>query len=138
MENYQQEVLMWGILSLLGGSSAAVALYYGVRRWPATMRWVLAGLRAIAFGGLLFLLFAPILEQSSWKKEPPVFIVAWDNSQSMGCCLDSAVLVTQLERLKSGLKKWSEEKEINLRVALSRPEPPPARLSLLCTAVQPR
>ena len=114
MENYQQEILIWALLSLLGGVGVATVLYYKVVRWHSSVRWILAVLRATAFGGILFLLFAPVFEHNRWRKDTPTFLVVLDNSQSMSCCLDSIALQKKLEQLQRGLHQWSKEKEVAL------------------------
>ena len=92
-----------------------MALYYGTRRWKRPYVWILATLRALSFATVLFLLIAPRFERSKWEEERPLFLVAWDNSESMKCCVDSLSLRQSLRSLREGLEKWAEEKEVSLK-----------------------
>lgn len=114
MENYQHDLLLWLFCSIVFGVAAALGLYYGLRKWRSRRVGLLGSLRGLALGGLLFLLLAPVFLLRSWKEERPSFLVAWDNSQSMGCCVDSAALHSTLAQLRTRLHTWSQSQGINL------------------------
>ena len=115
MENYQHQLLIWILCSGVGGAGAAMALYYGTRRWKRPYVWILATLRTLSFATVLFLLIAPRFDQSDWREERPLFLVAWDNSESMRCCVDSLALRRSLRSLRVGLEEWGETKGVSLK-----------------------
>ena len=115
VENYQHEWLMWLICCLGGGIGAAMSLYYGLQRWKGIRLWILASLRALSFAVLLFLLIAPTFKKQNLHTEYPFFLVAWDNSSSMECCVDTLGLRRSLRSLRTELKQWSQTKDIKLR-----------------------
>ena len=104
-----------GLLSFLGAVVGAWSLYYGGRRpRKGWRRGSLMLLRAGVCGGLVYLLLSPVMEYRTLRKEPAAFVVVWDNSRSMLCCVDTVDLKKRLNTTQKRLKKWAKEQKIQL------------------------
>jgi hypothetical protein len=108
MSNISLQYPAWYIiLCVLLGLGYALALYFRERRFDeqATwLKWLMAGLRALAVTLLSVLLLSPLLKAVLNETKKPVLVFAQDESESVAMGLkDSAAYHQKMRQLTSGL-----------------------------------
>lgn len=110
MQNLSWQYPSWYlILCVLLGLAAAIFLYYRDKTFmdqPSWLRYLLAVLRGVVVTVLASLLLAPLLKLLQTRTEPPVIIIAQDQSTSIRSTLsktDSAAYIQSLNDLSEEL-----------------------------------
>ncbi len=108
LENIVTEYSLWFIpLCLLLGVAYAVILYYREKKneFPASLRWVLATIRALLVAWIAFLLLNPLLRSVQRELEKPVVLVLQDNSESVSFGNDSVFYASEFPGLLDGFRE---------------------------------
>lgn len=100
-------IILAALLSLL--------LYRKEERISKNIRIVLFALRFVLFTLLFILLINPIIKHFENRIEKPAFVIALDNSSSLGTYLQTEPL-EKLNNSLQGLKKSALERDINLEI----------------------
>ncbi|HUR30933.1 MAG TPA: hypothetical protein VMZ69_05845 [Saprospiraceae bacterium] len=110
MQNLSWQYPSWYlVLCVLLGIAAAIFLYHRDKTFadqPSWLRYLMAALRAIVVSVLASLLLAPLLKFLINRTEPPIIIIAQDQSTSVKNALsksDSATYVQSLSDLETKL-----------------------------------
>ena len=112
MQNLSWQYPSWYlILCVLAGLAAAIFLYHRDKSFvdqPLSLRYTMAFLRGLVVTLLASLLLAPLLKFIQSRSEPPIIIIAQDQSTSVNNSLsktDSAGYMQSLLNLASGLEE---------------------------------
>lgn len=107
MQNITFEYPVWFLaLCALAGLAVALLLYYRDRRFaeqPATLRWLMGGLRFLGYTLLAALLLGPLLRYLRTDRQEPVVVLAQDLSESVGLETDTAAYTAEWTALRDEL-----------------------------------
>lgn len=93
------------ILCIIPALAGAVVLYYGKqgKRFPAVLRYLMAGFRFFIIFLTAFLLLEPLIRLNVKVSNEPVVAIVTDNSQSMISTADSNAIRSQIPKIISNL-----------------------------------
>ncbi|MBK9982204.1 MAG: hypothetical protein IPP15_07225 [Saprospiraceae bacterium] len=117
MQNLSWQYPSWYlILCLLLGVGASVFLYYKDKTFsdqPVWLRYLMAILRGLVVTVLSSLLLAPLLKLLQNRTEPPVIILAQDQSASIRAALSKTDSVTYMKSLDDLYNNLSKKYEVH-------------------------
>ena len=112
VQNFDLQYPSWYILfCLFLGLAAAVLLYRRDKTFvdqPVFLKYLMASLRGLVVATLSFLLLSPLLKMLQTRSEPPIIVIAQDQSTSIledFSKEDSAAYFTALDNLSSKLEE---------------------------------
>lgn len=114
------------IFCILAGLSVAALLYSRTAPWSASLNYTLAAMRAILVGLVTFLLLGPYLKATRPYLEPPVVVMAIDNSQSISLTADSLSIANLMQATSEAAIRLQEAGYEVQWQTLQTGTPPPA------------
>ncbi len=117
MQNLSWQYPLWYlILCLFAGVGAAIFLYFRDMTFndqPALLRYLMAFIRGLVVTVLCSLLLAPLLKLLQNRTEPPVIILAQDQSASIRTALSKTDSTAYIKSLDDLDKRLSEKFEVH-------------------------
>jgi hypothetical protein len=107
MQGLTFEYPVWYLLvCLLVGLAVATGLYYRdatFKEQPGWMKWLLGGLRFVAYSAIAALLLTPLLKYLQTDRQEPIVVMVQDASESIGLETDTAAYNQAWNNLRNEL-----------------------------------